>query len=289
MILLDGFSGYGGFHKGLLDAGFVFDKTYFSEIDKHAIANYKQNFPNSEYAGSITDIDKSTVNKIDFFTFGWPCQDNSTLGNRAGQGGGTRSGLLYQAARIINLFKPRNFFAENVKGLLTVNKGVDIIESLRLLTYFNDCLPQYEIEMQLLNTRWVLPQNRERVYFVGHLRGSGSRKIFPIGEDDLFCNRSVKNKKEIHEPAQTMTARQYASWNGNYLIAKQDVGGNNIRAFTPLECERLQGLPDNWTKYGNYDGVVKELSDAQRYRLTGNGVSKDIVQAIGRKFLKLNG
>ncbi len=117
MTLLDGFSGYGGFHIGLERAGFHFHKVYYSEINKYAIANYSYNFPNSIYAGSIDTICTSgIIPNIDFFTFGWPCQDNSIAGKRKGQKSGTRSGLLYEAVNIIDKFRPRNFVAENVAG-----------------------------------------------------------------------------------------------------------------------------------------------------------------------------
>lgn len=188
--LLDGFSGYGGFHLALDNAGWKFNNTYFSEIDKYAIANYTYNFSNSIYAGSIDTICSSgIIRNIDLFTFGWPCQDNSIVGERKGQRPGTRSGLLYNAAEIINKFKPRNFIAENVAGLLSVNKGIDIVESFRLLAFLNESCPQYDIEMQLLNTRWLLPQNRERLYFIGHLRGSCSRQILPLTEHDFMAGK----------------------------------------------------------------------------------------------------
>jgi DNA (cytosine-5)-methyltransferase 1 len=440
MIYLDGFSGYGGFHLGLELAGFNFTECYFSEVDKYAIANYKYNFPKSKYAGSIKDISGGTLPGLDVFTFGWPCQDNSVAGKRKGQSAGTRSGLLYEAVRIIDIYKPWLFIAENVKGLLSVNGGIDFFEALKVLAYLNSELPQYDIEMQLLNTRWLLPQNRERLYFVGHLRERGSRKILPIGQDDLIRNGSTANSEEIHDVAQTMTARQYASWNGNFvaipfsfninpsgrgmngpvhssegispslttnkgegikivsntkagyeeaqpgdsinlsvpnsetrrvrvgkqvsqtldttcnmgviaqptannlqwvdskngynqsnrayyeesqagaLLGRGDrkvIDGRYIRKLTPVECERLQGLPDGHTKYGVFtdrpkrsdllfreqnpelwayhtkmisaDNVaLREISDGQRYRLCGNGVSIPIVTTLGRKYKLLN-
>jgi DNA (cytosine-5)-methyltransferase 1 len=62
--------------------------------------------------------------------------------------------------------------------------------------------------------------------------------------------------------------------------------GYSIRRLTEIECERLQGFPDNWTKYGNYDGVIKEISRTQRYKMCGNAVTVDIVRLIGEKLLK---
>ena len=142
IILLELFSGIGGFAKGLSDAGFNITKHYFSEIDKHAIANYKYNFTDAEYIGSVTDVSGHEIRakhpgaKI-IVTFGWPCQDNSIAGKRKGQRTGTRSGLLFEAVRIINECKCETFIAENVKGLSSVNGGVDFPEAIRFLTYFN--------------------------------------------------------------------------------------------------------------------------------------------------------
>lgn len=215
LVYLDGFSGYGGFHLALEQAGFKFKKVYFSEMDKHAIANYKYNYPNSIYAGLIQHIDRTTIPEgIDLFTFGWPCQDNSIAGKRKGQSGGTRSGLLSEAVRIINEFKPRHFIAENVPGLLSVNEGIDYIEAIKLLCVFNESCPQYDIEMQLCNTKWFLPQNRERLFFVGHLRGTGSRKIFPVGSD----TESPNGLQGQGISSNTLTARYAGATSGGAYI-----------------------------------------------------------------------
>ena len=100
MTYLDLFSGYGGFHLALENAGFTFDEVYFSEIDPHAIANYLYNFPKAKYAGAIQFISRDIVPRADIISFGWPCQDNSIAGKRKGQSGGTRSSLLTEAVGV---------------------------------------------------------------------------------------------------------------------------------------------------------------------------------------------
>ena len=249
MTYLDGFSGYGGFHLAFEQAGWHFDKCFFSEIDKHAIANYTNNFPKSIYAGSINTIcTTNIITELDLFTFGWPCQDNSIAGNRRGQREGTRSGLLYEAVNIINKFKPRNFVAENVAGLLSVNEAVDIVESFKILSYLNESCPQYDIEMQLLNTRWFLPQNRERLFFIGHLRGSGSKQIFPFGGENWQHTKLEIQPKPV---ADCLTKRGAGEMHSGMQLLRLE---GQYRTVTPTECERLQGLPLDWTKYGNYAG-----------------------------------
>jgi len=202
IVLIELFSGIGGFAKGLIDAGFNVTHHYFSEIDTHAIANYKYNFPNAEYIGSVVNVSGSEIrakhptSKI-IVTFGWPCQDNSIAGKRKGQREGTRSGLLFEAGRIIDECKPQTFIAENVKGLFSVNEGRDFYEAIRFLTYINSDSPQYTVEMQLLNTSWILPQNRERTYFVGHIGTECIKRIFPITEDDFRINEGASDTTTV--------------------------------------------------------------------------------------------
>lgn len=159
MILIDFFSGYGGFHLGLEQAGFKFSKTYFSEIDKHAIASYRYNFPKSEYLGAVENVRNV---KADLITFGFPCQDISLAGKRAGLAG-KRSGLFYQATRALRESGAKCFIWENVVGLLSSNGGNDI-EAVCEEIY----LSGYIFDIAEINTVWWLPQNRLRLYSVGH-------------------------------------------------------------------------------------------------------------------------
>ena len=176
IIYLDLFSGIGGFAKGLQDAGLNIKKHYFSEIDNHAIAVYKNNFKTAEYAGDVKLISRRTITeRPNIITFGFPCQDLSVAGKGKGLSG-ERSGLFFEAIRIVKEFKPEVFIFENVKGLLSSNEGKDFELVLRTIAD----LGIYECEWQLLNTSWFLPQNRERIYFIGHLGERGGRKVFPI-------------------------------------------------------------------------------------------------------------
>lgn len=203
IVHIDLFSGIGGFHQGLSDAGFKFTHHYFSEIDLNAIANYKYNFPNAKYIGSVSDVSGAEIRakhptaKI-IITFGWPCQDNSIAGKRKGQRAGTRSGLLIEAGRIIAESKCELFIAENVKGLYSVNSGYDFYEAIKFLTHLDTDSPQYTVEMQLLNTSWVLPQNRERTYFVGYTGTGSVRRIFPITENDFGAIEGASNASTVN-------------------------------------------------------------------------------------------
>ena len=177
MNYLDLFSGIGGFALGIEQSGVRIDKHYFSEIDKYAIQVYKKHFPNAVELGDIKIIKGEELGEINLITFGFPCQDLSIAGKRAGLGG-TRSGLFFEATRLIKELHPSIFVFENVKGLLTSNEGKDFEIVLREIADIGI----YECEWQLLNTSWVLPQNRERIYFIGHLGKKSGQKVFPIQE-----------------------------------------------------------------------------------------------------------
>ena len=196
MNYLDLFSGIGGFHLGLKEAGFKFDWIGHSEIDKYAKQIYQKHFPESEDLGDVTNINVSELPEIDLITFGFPCQDLSIAGKRGGLQA-SRSGLFYQATRIIKATKPSYFIFENVKGLFSSNGGVDWLNVLREIADIG-----YDGQWQLLNTRWFLPQNRERIYFVGYPRERSRPEIFPIGED---------NQRTTERAADSTVARAFTA------------------------------------------------------------------------------
>jgi DNA (cytosine-5)-methyltransferase 1 len=351
--LLDLFSGIGGFHLGLERAGFKVN-AYNSEIDKYAIDVYKNNFKNSTYVGSVTDVRAEQLPRIDAITFGSPCQDFSLAGKRKGMGG-ARSSLITEAIRLIDECRPSFFIWENVKGTFSSNNGADFWAIIQAFANIGS----YRLEWQLLNTKWFLPQNRERIYLVGYIGDGGGGQIFPIGSNDSEIDAPVDRGNTY-----TITARYKASTSqGGYINelykvssaereviqvsdrldsggkqphqqdriydsegispalmrgksdlivkigdfrndegyrerkdgnsptpnarARNDIYGqpivNKIRRLTPIECERLQGFPDNWTKYG----TKAEISDSQRYKMCGNAVTVDVVQSVAKNILKV--
>jgi DNA (cytosine-5)-methyltransferase 1 len=312
--IIELFSGIGGFSKGLKDAGFNIIEHYFSEIDKHSIANYKYNFPNAKYIGSVTDISGRDFSGIDIITFGSPCQDFSIAGKGEGMDG-KRSVLILEAIRLVTELRPPVFIWENVKGAFSSNSGADFWAILQAFANIGG----YRLEWQLLNTKWFLPQNRERIYLVGHLAGSERSfgNVFPIEESRAISIQGRTNKKEIYNIAQTLMSGDFKSQRGNFIVHNKmprnsttGKGGtgplkkinevfclntvhvneieesNRIRHLTEVECERLQGFPDHWTKYGNYDGVVKEIPKTQRYKMLGNAVTVKVVEESGKRLLQ---
>ena len=193
--LLDLFSGIGGFHLGLEQAGFKFDWTGFSEIDKYANKQYKKRFPNARELGDVTAIQCEDLPKdIDILCGGFPCQTFSIAGKRKGFDD-TRGTLFFEIARILRYFRGTEqpipyFILENVKGLLNHEDGRTFATIYRVLADLD-----YSVECQLLNTRWFLPQNRERIYIVGRFRGGSRSKIFPIGKHGRTNNENRKKDK----------------------------------------------------------------------------------------------
>ena len=373
---LDLFSGIGGFHLGFERAGYKVN-SYFSEVDKHAVAVYKNQFKDSTYVGSVTDVRGEDLPRIDLITFGSPCQDFSLAGKRKGMGG-ERSSLITEAIRLVHECRPRVFIWENVKGTFSSNDGADFWAIIQAFANIGGC----RCEWQLCNTSWFLPQNRERIYLVGYSttpRGDWGG-VFPLGEDDKsFTGKHGQDRWEFQKAqAENVHARTISSStakmsvDSNFIKVKSATskgyevategdsinlsqpnsetrrgrvgkgkaqtletscnqavvepkiigytrdakgkvtdrhlkdeagtihsssggGGNTdqfvqdyrIRRLTPIECERLQGFPDNHTEYGNYDGEVKKMSNTQRYKQCGNAVTTDVVQAIAEKIKPL--
>ena len=363
---LDLFSGIGGFHLGFERAGYKVT-SFFSEIDKHAIAVYKHQFPKSTYVGSVTDVRGGDLPRIDLITFGSPCQDFSLAGKRKGMEG-ERSSLILEAIRLIGECRPRVFIWENVKGTFSSNSGEDFAAIIQEFTNIGG----YRLEWQLLNTSWFLPQNRERIYLVGYSTTTKRnwRGVFPIGEGSKLLNsekwdtsQQSKGKRDKNSLARTLNSRAaFGRGSDDTFIAVTDRKGNElnkevapcltsgpnnggnhsdtawlhiksatsqgyeeategdsinfsfpnsktrkgrvgkqkantletscnqavvddyrIRRLTPIECERLQGFPDNHTAFGIYDDQQKPMSNTQRYKQCGNAVTVDVVQAVAEQ------
>lgn len=148
----------------------------------------KNEYRNGEwYASDIREVHSEQLPEADCWCFGAPCQDFSVAGKRAGMDG-DRSSLIREIFRLLEEQKeedrPEWLIYENVKGMLSSNKGLDYLSIISEMDRLG-----YDIEWQNINSRWWVPQNRERIYTIGHLRRFGSRKILPVtgtdGENNL--------------------------------------------------------------------------------------------------------
>nr|DAZ85072.1 MAG TPA: Cytosine specific methyltransferase [Caudoviricetes sp.] len=205
MKFIDFFAGIGGFRRGMELAGH--ECVGFCEFDKFATASYismhllteeqrkaledipikkrqkeilKEEYRNGEwYANDIRRVYAGDIPKADCWCFGFPCQDISVAGKQAGFQG-NRSSLFFRVMYLIGQLKeedkPTYLFIENVKNLLSVNGGWDFA---RLLIEMEQ--GGYDAEWQVLNSKdYEVPQNRERCFIIGHLRGRSTAKIFPV-------------------------------------------------------------------------------------------------------------
>ena len=182
MKFIDLFAGIGGFRLGMESAGH--ECVAFCEIDKFARASYKA-IHNTEGEielhdiTTVTDEEIRNIGHVDVICGGFPCQAFSIAGARRGFED-TRGTLFFEIARFAAILKPKYLFLENVKGLLNHDKG-DTFETI--LSALDEL--GYDVEWQVLNSKdFGVPQNRERVFIIGHLRGQRGRKIFPIGGED---------------------------------------------------------------------------------------------------------
>lgn len=173
---LDLFAGIGGFRSGLEMAGH--ECVGFVEIDKFARKSYRAiyNTEGEWTAHDIRAVRASELPRADIWTFGFPCQDISVAGKQKGFAG-KRSSLFFTVTSIIRDLeeedRPSILLIENVKNLLSINGGWDFLKLQIELDEIG-----YDVEWDVLDTAEVLPQHRERVYIVGHLRGRGTRNVF---------------------------------------------------------------------------------------------------------------
>lgn len=276
----------------------------YSEIDKYAIATYQQHFGGHTNYGDATKINAGELPDFDLLVGGFPCQAFSVAGKRKGFND-TRGTLFFDIARILSEKRPRHLVLENVKGLLSHDSGKTFQTIIGVLTDLG-----YFVEWQVLNSKdFGVPQNRERVFIVGHLGGEPRRKVFPIfgtdGEDIIqlnqpkhsndriysdggvsptlntmqggrrqpFVMKKIDRSTQTYEIKDTETAGTLTStmWKGINALGRTGVKElPRIRRLTPVECERLQGFPDNWTVG----------SDTQRYKQCGNAVTVNVVEAV---------
>ncbi len=179
MKFLDLFAGIGGFRFGMESAGH--ECVGFCEIDKFARKSYKA-IHDTEGEIELHDITTVTdefirgIGSVDVICGGFPCQAFSIAGNRRGFED-TRGTLFFEIARFASILKPQYLFLENVKGLLNHDRGATFETILRTLDELG-----YDVEWQVLNSKdFGVPQNRERVFIIGHLRGECTRGVFPLG------------------------------------------------------------------------------------------------------------
>jgi DNA (cytosine-5)-methyltransferase 1 len=184
------FSGIGGFELGLLMSEKNVKLVGYSEIDKYAIEVFEKRFKGINNYGNATIIDETKLPNFDLFVGGFPCQAFSVAGKQRGFDD-TRGTLFFDVARILAHKKPKHFILENVRGLLSHDSGRTFQTIIRVLTDIG-----YLVQWEVCNSKnYGVPQNRERVYIVGHLRGNSRPEVFPIGKINEEDNRNNQPKE----------------------------------------------------------------------------------------------
>lgn len=262
-------------------------KEYFaSEIDKDAMFIAKRNFPNIKHIGDVTKVKGNDLPKIDLLIGGSPCQNLSlaVINNIKHNKGldGEKSGLFYEYLRLLTETKPKYFLLENVGGMRTKDKDL-ITEALG-------------VEPLQINSNLFSAQDRDRYYWTNipvdlNIKDKGIvlkdicldadevdakfwyDKEFTYNGDDkkvqatlhLNGHDILKRVNNLNDKSATLTCCR----GGN--LQKKVFQNSKCRKLTPLEYERLQTVPDNYT-FG--------VSDSQRYNMLGNGWTVDVIAHI---------
>lgn len=310
---VDLFAGIGGIRLGFEQAfGDGIETVFVSEWNKFSNETYRANFGDEpEIVGDITKVSVDDIPNHDILLAGFPCQPFSIAGvskkNSLGRATGfedeTQGTLFFDVARILDAKRPRAFLLENVKNLVSHDKGNTFRVIMSVLT--EDL--GYHVYWKIIDAKNWTPQHRERIYIVGF------RDDVPFGWDDLEVPESggvfadvaehdvdskytlsdrlwsyLQNYAKKHQArgngfgyglidyadtTRTISARYYKD--GSEVLIKQE--GKNPRRLTPRECARLQGFPDSFEI---------PVSDTQAYRQFGNSVCVPAVAAVARLMKK---
>ena len=296
MIVLSLFDGMSATQQALKELGVPVTRYYASEIDSYAMQITSKNFPDTIQLGNVQGVEIKHLALVpDLIVAGSPCQDVSFAGKGKGLAG-ERSGLFFEAIRIIKEAKAIN---PNVKVL---------IENVKMRQEYMDAMSDAlsealgeRVTPQLLNSRLVSAQNRQRLYWYNwetieepedrglvlkdilepNLESYGDmEEIFDkefklskdglchIGNAKLSGNQTIKRVYHAEGKAPTLT-----TMGGVHREPKIYTGDMKFRKLTPLECERLQTFPDGYT-----EGV----SNTQRYKMLGNSFTVKMVKCILR-------
>ena len=258
--------------------GIKIDSYFSSEIDKYAMQVTMRNYPNTKQIGSVTDVKAEDLPKIDLLMGGSPCQGFSISGNKLNFED-ERSKLFFEFVRLLEETKPKYFMLENV-GSMDSNVRDKISDIL-------GCTPLH------INSKLITAQHRNRYYWTNIPQSNiieNDIKFKDILESDVdnkyyYSDRVLSrlNLEDIKRAGKAgykckgievdkcapIVARHYKGMQSQHYPVIKEVDG--FRKLTPIECERLQTVPDNYT-----NGV----SDTQRFKMLGNGWTVDVIKHI---------
>lgn len=288
------FAGIGGFDVAFEKQGFT--TALLCEINPFCNQILNRHWPNVQKVGDINTITESEIPDSEVWCGGFPCQDISVARGASERLGlkGKRSGLFYRFAELIELKMPEAVIIENVAGLFTSNKGRDFGVILQTLSSLG-----YAVAWRLLNSRYFgVPQSRTRVYLCcwrnnpikalnvmfdtqGAAKPTNERTDFITEESNP--NEYPKVPKVAYCLAASSGRHTGTDWSRTYVVCE-----NGVRRLSPVESERLQGFPDNWTSPSE-ESVFDENINTLRYTAIGNAVSVPVVGWIANRLrIQLN-
>lgn len=252
-------------------AGIEVDNYFASEIDKYAMKVTKANYPNTKHIGSVVDIRADDLPNIDLLIGGSPCQGFSFAGKQLNFDD-PRSALFFEFVRLLKETKPKYFLLENV----------------RMKKEYQDVISSYlGVEPIEINSSLVSAQNRRRMYWTNilHIEQPKDRElmlkdvVLPKSRNYLtditsMRPRTIKNTRTLNQKSFCMVATMYKLSQSNGMTVIDD--GFGLRCISPIECERLQTVPDNYTNH---------VSNTQRYKMLGNGWTVDVISHIFRNMV----
>ena len=268
----------------------------YSEIDRYASSIYEKHYPGVKNYGDITKINAEQLPDFDCLVGGFPCQSFSIAGKRGGFED-TRGTLFFDLARILRRKRPPLFVFENVKGLLSHDRGrtfATIITTLDELGY--DC------QWQVINSKnHGVPQNRERIIIVGNLRGTPRPQVFPLTDTSFAAtpqqfasttidanywkgidnhgqrtaivriNKPVHSTNRVYSPEGISPALSTMQGGGRQpYISLSGNGTDSDSQADTAGVREASGVPRR----------MDVMSDTQRYKMMGNAVTTNVIQAV---------
>ena len=292
----------------------------FAEIEPFPCELLKQKYPNVKNYGDITQYEKWNIGQFDILVGGTPCQSFSIAGKRGGTDD-VRGKLMYSYLGIVGKYKPNWIVWENVPGVLSSGKGLDFASFLAGLEKCGYGWAYRVLEAQ----HFGVPQRRRRVFVIGHsdnrtdlaakvlFEPEKPRTSFEASEDKKkeitgtlttgfgargFDSDTILNNQFAVESYTQSSFAQYKEGIGTLRASGGDFGsgsetiikeGRSIRRLTPLECERLQGFPDNYTQI-EWNGKPKDqCPDSHRYKAIGNSMAVPVMRWIGERIKQTEG
>jgi DNA-cytosine methyltransferase len=305
--ILSTFDGISCGQVALERAGIKVENYYASEIDKSAIKITQKNYPNTIQIGDVTKVKGSDLPKIDLLIGGSPCQGFSMAGKQLNFDD-PRSALFFEYVRLLNEVKPKYFLLENVKmkkeyeDIITQHLGVKPIEinsalvsaQNRVRLYWTNILGIQQPKDKGILLKDIIIDgevDRDKSFCIdgNYYKGGNIKQYFEkhrrqivftqkFGEDSQSLNRVLKSTKAFDGKGNCMTATMYKGMASNG--ATNIIQNYKFRMLYPIECERLQNLPDNYTAIGVIDGKEVPISNTQRYKMLGNGWTVDVIAHI---------